>query len=104
MALSRVDHARERLMTLDDLSSAVATSTGMKKAEASRAVTAVMHGIQDALKKGEKVSIMGFGTFETVDRPEREGRNPQTRQTIKIAASRAVKFKPGKGLKDALNG
>ena len=47
---------------------------------------------------------MGFGTFETVDRPEREGRNPQTRQTIKIAASRAVKFKPGKGLKDALNG
>jgi DNA-binding protein HU-beta len=91
-------------MTLDDLSSAVATATGMKKNEASKAVSAVMHGIQDALKRGDKVSITGFGTFEIVDRPEREGRNPQTGQNIKIAASRAVKFKPGKGLKDAVNG
>ena len=91
-------------MTLDDLNSAVATSTGMKKSEASKAVSAVVHGIQDALKKGDRVSITGFGTFEIVDRPEREGRNPQTGQNIKIAASKAVKFKPGKGLKDAVNG
>ena len=91
-------------MTLDDLSSAVASATGMTKANAGKAVSAALHGIQDALKNGEKVSIAGFGVFEVVDRPEREGRNPQTGESIKISASRAVKFKPGKGLKDAVNG
>lgn len=90
-------------MTLDELNSSVATSTGMKKTDASKAVSAVLHGIQDALKKSGKVAIAGFGTFEVVDRPEREGRNPQTGQTITIAASRAVKFKPSKGLRDSLN-
>ncbi|MFO1073169.1 MAG: HU family DNA-binding protein [Geminicoccaceae bacterium] len=90
-------------MTLDELNSSVATSTGMKKTDASKAVTAVLQGIQDALKKGGKVAIAGFGTFEVVDRPERDGRNPQTGETIKIAASRAVKFKPGKSLRDSLN-
>lgn len=91
-------------MTLDELNSSVATSTGMKKTEASKAVMAVLQGIQDALKKDGKVAIAGFGTFEVVDRPEREGRNPQTGAAIKIAASKAVKFKPGKGLRDNLNG
>ena len=91
-------------MTLDELNSAVATSTKASKGEAAKAVTAVLHGIQDALSKGQKVSIAGFGVFEIVDRPEREGRNPQTGQSIKIAASKAVKFKPGKGLRDAVNG
>jgi DNA-binding protein HU-beta len=91
-------------MTLDELNSSVASATGMKKTEASKAVTAVIGGIQDALKKGGKVAIAGFGTFEVVDRPEREGRNPQTGAAIKIAATRAVKFKPGKGLRDSLNG
>ena len=90
-------------MTLDELNSTVASATGMKKTEASKAVSAVIHGIQDALKKGGKVAIAGFGTFEVVDRPAREGRNPQTGATIKIAASKAVKFKPGKGLRDAVN-
>lgn len=91
-------------MTLDDLSSSVATATGMKKTEAAKAVSAVLGGIQDALSKGEKVSITGFGVFEVSERPEREGRNPQTGASIKIAASKAVKFKPGKGMKDAING
>jgi DNA-binding protein HU-beta len=91
-------------MTLDELNTSVATATGMKKTEASKAVTAVLHGIQDALRKGGKVAIAGFGTFEVVDRPEREGRNPQTGASIKIAASKAVKFKPSKGLRDGLNG
>jgi DNA-binding protein HU-beta len=91
-------------MTLDELNSSVASATGMKKTEAYKAVTAVIGGIQDALKKGGKVAIAGFGTFEVVDRPEREGRNPQTGAAIKIAATRAVKFKPGKGLRDSLNG
>lgn len=90
-------------MTLDELNSSVATATGKKKAEAAEAVAAVIGGIQDALKTGDKVAIAGFGTFEVVDRPEREGRNPQTGAAIKIAASRAVKFKPGKGLRDSLN-
>jgi DNA-binding protein HU-beta len=91
-------------MTLDELNSAVATATGKPKSEASKAVAAVLHGIQDALKKGQKVSIAGFGVFEIAHRPARDGRNPQTGKTIKIAASNAVKFKPGKGLREAVNG
>lgn len=91
-------------MTLDELNSAVATATAKPKSEASKAVAAVLHGIQEALSKGDKVSIAGFGVFEVVERPEREGRNPQTGETIKIAASKAVKFKPGRGLRDAVNG
>jgi nucleoid DNA-binding protein len=63
----------------------------------------VLASIQDALAKKEKVSIAGFGVFETVHRPARDGRNPQTGETIKIAASNAVKFKPGKSLRDAVN-
>ena len=91
-------------MTLDELNSAVASSMKASKGEAAKAVSAVLHGIQDALRKGQKVSITGFGVFEVADRPEREGRNPQTGKSIKIAASKAVKFKPGKGLRDAVNG
>jgi DNA-binding protein HU-beta len=91
-------------MTLDELNSAVATATGKPKSEASKAVAAVLNGIQDALKKGQKVSIAGFGVFEIAHRPARDGRNPQTGKTIKIAASNAVKFKPGKGLREAVNG
>ena len=91
-------------MTLDEHNSAVAGSMKASKGEAAKAVSAVLHGIQDALRKGQKVSITGFGVFEVADRPEREGRNPQTGKSIKIAASKAVKFKPGKGLRDAVNG
>lgn len=91
-------------MTLDDLSATVAGETGMKKQEVSRTVMAVLGNIQNALRKGEKVSISGFGVFEIVDRPEREGRDPRNGAAITIAASRAVKFKPGKNLKDAVNG
>ena len=90
-------------MTLDDLNTAVASDTGKSKAEAAKAVSAVVHGIQGALKKGDKVSIAGFGVFEVTRRAAREGRNPQTGASIKIAASNAVKFKPAKGLKDAVN-
>jgi DNA-binding protein HU-beta len=91
-------------MTLDELNAAVASATGSSKAEAAKAVAATLTGIQGALGKKEKVSIAGFGVFEVVHRPEREGRNPQNGSTIKIAATNAVKFKPGKGLKDAVNG
>lgn len=90
-------------MTLDDLNQAVATATGTTKAGAAKSVQAVLASIQEALTKKEKVSIAGFGVFETVDRPARDGRNPQTGQTIKIAASTAIKFKPGKTLRDKVN-
>jgi DNA-binding protein HU-beta len=91
-------------MTLDELNQAVAEATGGTKASAAKSVQAVLASIQDALAKKDKVSIAGFGVFETVDRPARDGRNPQTGETIKIAASTAVKFKPGKTLRDAVNG
>jgi len=91
-------------MTLDELNQAVADATGGTKAAAAKSVQAVLTSIQDALAKNDKVSIAGFGVFETVHRPARDGRNPQTGETIKIAASNAVKFKPGKGLGAAVNG
>lgn len=91
-------------MTLDELNATVATATGSSKADAAKAVAAALTGIQGALGKGDKVTIAGFGVFEVVHRPEREGRNPQDGSAIKIAASNAVKFKPGKGLKEAVNG
>jgi DNA-binding protein HU-beta len=92
-------------MTLDELNAAVAQATEKSKAEAAKAVKAVLEAIEQALSKDDgKVSIAGFGVFEVVSRPERTGRNPQTGKEIKIAASRAVKFKPGKNLRDAVNG
>jgi DNA-binding protein HU-beta len=91
-------------MNLEDLKGAVANKTELSKADAGRAVAALFDCIQDGLRQGDKVSIPGFGTFEVADRPARQGRNPQTGATIKIAASKAAKFKPGKSLKEALNG
>lgn len=91
-------------MNLDDLKGTVADKAEMTKADASKMISALFDSIQDALSQGDKVAIPGFGTFEVADRPARQGRNPQTGATIEIAASKAAKFKAGKGLKDALNG
>lgn len=91
-------------MNLDDLKGTVADKAEMTKADASKMISALFDSIQDALRQGDKVAIPGFGTFEVADRPARQGRNPQTGATIEIAASKAAKFKAGKGLKDALNG
>ncbi|MGH1479671.1 MAG: HU family DNA-binding protein [Geminicoccales bacterium] len=91
-------------MNLDDLKGTVADKAEMSKADASKMISAVFDSIQHALQQGDKVAIPGFGTFEVSDRPARQGRNPQTGATIEIAASKAAKFKAGKGLKDALNG
>uniref|UniRef100_UPI003898EF0E HU family DNA-binding protein n=1 Tax=Geminicoccus roseus TaxID=404900 RepID=UPI003898EF0E len=95
-------HAEEYSMTLDELNSAVADKAGITKADSAKAVRAVLDSIQAALKDGDKVTITGFGSFEVVQRAAREGRNPQTGKTITIAESKAVRFKPGKGLKDAV--
>lgn len=89
-------------MTLDELNSSVADKSGLTKAEAGKAVRAVLDSIQSALKSGDKVTITGFGAFEVVQRAAREGRNPQTGKAITIAESKVVKFKAGKAMKDAI--
>jgi len=90
-------------MNKSDLIEAVASAADMSKAAAGKAVDAVIDSITDALKKGDAVSIVGFGTFEVRERAARSGRNPQTGATIEIAASKAPAFKAGKALKDAVN-
>ncbi len=90
-------------MNKNDLVASVAEAAGLSKADASKAVDAVFDGITGALKKGDEVRLVGFGTFAVAARAASEGRNPRTGEKIKIAASKQPKFKPGKGLKDALN-
>ena len=90
-------------MNKSDLIDAIASSTNVKKAEAGRALEAVLDAITTALKSGEKVTIPGFGTFEVRHRNARMGRNPQTGESIQIKASKTPGFKAGKALKDALN-
>ncbi len=81
----------------------VADLSNMSKADATRAVDAVFDSITAALKKGDDVRLVGFGTFSAAKRKAREGRNPRTGETIQIPASTQPKFSAGKGLKDALN-
>ncbi len=81
----------------------VADAADMSKSEATRAVDAVFDSITEALKKGDDVRLVGFGTFSVTERKARDGRNPRTGETIKIPASNQPKFSAGKGLKDALN-
>lgn len=81
----------------------VADLSNMSKADATRAVDAVFDAITAALKKGDDVRLVGFGTFSAAKRKAREGRNPRTGETIHIPASTQPKFAAGKGLKDALN-
>lgn len=76
----------------------------MTNADALKAIDATLDTITDTLKSGDDVRLLGFGTFATAQRAATEGRNPQTGKTIQIAASTQAKFRPGKALKDALNG
>ena len=91
-------------MNQRDLEDAVAEATGTGKAEVARVVAAVLDAIRDGRARGEKVAISGFGTFEPAHRGPRKGRNIHTGETIDVAPMTLVKFRPGKGLKDALNG
>ena len=86
-----------------ELVEAIATKTGLTKADATRALEATFEVITKALKKGERVPVAGFGTFNVSKRKAREGRNPQTGATVKIPARKAVTFKAGTALKDAVN-
>ncbi len=90
-------------MNKTELIDAVAEAADLTKAEASRAVDAVVASVTKALKAGDAVTLVGFGTFQVRDRAARTGRNPKTGDTIKIAASKNPSFKAGKALKDAVN-
>ena len=90
-------------MNRNELVDTVSGKTDMKKSDASKAVDAVFDAIAEALKGGDEVRLVGFGTFSVASRSASEGRNPRTGEKIQIAASKQAKFKPGKGLRDSLN-
>lgn len=90
-------------MNQQELVDAVAQATGTSKAEAAKALGAVINTIRDSLKRGEKVAIAGFGAFELAKRGPRKGRNFHIGEAIDVPPMTQVKFKPGKGLRDAVN-
>ena len=90
-------------MNKTELVDAVAASTGLTKTDTKKTIDAVFEEISKALKKGDPVQLIGFGTFKTSERKAREGRNPQTGATIKIAARKVPAFSAGAALKDAVN-
>ena len=90
-------------MNKTELVAAIAEKAELSKKDAEKALKAFTETVAEQLKNGDKIQLVGFGTFEVSERPEREGRNPQTGETMKIAACKAPKFKAGKALKDAVN-
>lgn len=90
-------------MNKTELVAAMADAAEISKKDAEKALKAFTDVVADELKKGGKVQLVGFGTFEVSERAAREGRNPQTGKTMKIEACKAPKFKAGKALKDAVN-
>jgi DNA-binding protein HU-beta len=90
-------------MTKQQLVEVMATKAELTKADAARALDAFQAAVTGALKKGEKVTLVGFGTFESKKRPARTGRNPQTGDTVKIPARKVASFKAGSKLKEAIN-
>jgi len=89
-------------MTKAELIDKIASGTGLSKADASRALDSTLNSVRSALKKGQKVTLVGFGTFAVVKRKSRKGRNPRTGQAITIPAAKIPKFTAGKSLKDAV--
>ena len=90
-------------MNKSELISAVSETSGLTKADASRAVDSLFDAITNSLQKGDEVRLTGFGTFTTTQRKATTGRNPRTGQPIQIKASKQPKFRPGKVLKEAVN-
>ncbi len=90
-------------MNKSDLIDAIAESTQLTKADAGRALDALLNAVTTALSKGDTVALVGFGTYSVKERAERKGRNPQTGEEITIKAAKIPTFKAGKSLKDAVN-
>lgn len=90
-------------MNKTELVAAMAEKSGLKKTQAEEALKAFTDAVSDELKKGGKVQLVGFGTFEVSERAARVGKNPQTGAEVKIPACKAPKFKAGKALKDSVN-
>ena len=90
-------------MNKTELIAAIAEKTELSRKDAEKALKAFTEVVEEELKKCEKIQLVGFGTFEVSERAAREGRNPQTGETMQIAASKSPKFKAGKALKDAIN-
>ena len=90
-------------MNKTELIYSIASKSGLNKKNSEVALNAFLGSVEDALKGGDKVVLVGFGTFEVRKRAARKGRNPQTKEEIKIPASKAPVFKAGKGLKDKVN-
>ena len=90
-------------MNKTELVAAMAEQTNLSKKDAEAALKAFIDVVSEELKKGEKVQLVGFGTFEVSERAAREGRNPQTGETMEIKASKTPKFKAGQALKDMMN-
>lgn len=91
-------------MTKKDLIDALAKDAGLTRVAASKMLGSLISNISQALKKGDKISLIGFGTFSVTNRAARQGRNPQTGKPMKIAAKKVAKFKAGKTLIDTVNG
>jgi len=89
-------------MRKPELAAAIAEKTDLSKEKASEVITVITDRIAQALSEGDNVSLIGFGTFEVRQRAERQGKNPQTGEAITIPAAKVPAFKPGKGLKDAV--
>jgi len=89
-------------MNKADLVEKIADQTGLTKRTSREAVDAIISAITDSLSREEKVTLVGFGTFQVMERKARKGRNPQTRETINIPAKNVPKFRPGKGLREAV--
>ena len=94
---------RNLIMNKTELVAAVAEQAGLSKKDAEAAVKAFTDVVAEALKAGDKIQLVGFGTFEVSERAAREGRNPRTGETMTIEASKTPKFKAGKALKDLVN-
>lgn len=90
-------------MNKSDLIDAMAADAGITKAAAKKALDSFLGNVEGTLKKGDRVSLVGFGSWSVSKRAARDGRNPQTGKTIRIAAKNVVKFKPGAGLQDSVN-
>lgn len=91
-------------MNKSELIDAVAEQSGLTKADTTKALNALIDTVGSAMKRGDDVVLVGFGTFSVKERAARTGRNPKTGEALQIAASKVPSFKPGKGLKDLING